>query len=588
MSEFHFSPRENKADLINWRRWGDEAFQQAKAEDKLVLLSIGAVWCHWCHVMDEKAYSDQKNIELINERFIPIKIDNDKQPDVNRRYNMGGWPTTAVLTPQGQLLEGATYLPPEKLYQFLEQIDQVFHQKRDEIEEKIRAYHKEQEERLNRVQESDLTGDKIEHIQSTILQKYDDEYGGFGMQPKFPYPEVLDFLLNQYFRTKDKELEGVIDKTLTNMSREGMFDQEVGGFFRYSTTRDWTIPHFEKLLQDNSKLLGVYLKAFQIFNKGGYKEVVLDVISYMQDWMIDHQRRLFYGSQDADEEYYKLTRTERQDVEPPFVDKTIYISWNGMAISSFLKAFALLDALECKEIALKGLDFLMENCFVPGEGMHHYYTDGQGYNTNLLEDQMTITSTLLEAYQITHKHKYLDRAKELSQIILERFYDVENGGFFVDIPSDDRLELMTLEDKPITINSCMAELFLKLETVTGEERYRQIAEATLKLCAGQYQEYGLFAAPFGRALGAYLDGFTHITIIGNEKDNKTKKLFQESLKMATPYKIVEKLDPLEDKERIETLGYNPEEKKAYVCKGKNCFPPTDNLEELSNRVLARD
>src|SRR5687768_15375653 len=119
---FHFSPRPNRASEIEWREWGPEAFRQAKEQDRPILLGISAVWCHWCHVMDETSYSDPEVIRLINERYVPIRVDNDQRPDVNRRYNMGGWPTTAFLTPDGEILHGGTYVPPQLMREYLPQV----------------------------------------------------------------------------------------------------------------------------------------------------------------------------------------------------------------------------------------------------------------------------------------------------------------------------------------------------------------------------------------------------------------------------------------------------------------------------------
>ncbi|MCK4257617.1 MAG: thioredoxin domain-containing protein [Halanaerobiales bacterium] len=585
MSTFHFSPRTNLAHLINWREWGEKAFQEAQSEDKLILLSIGAVWCHWCHVMDEEAYSDEENIKLINERFIPVRVDNDRQPDVNRRYNMGGWPTTAILTPEGELLQGGTYIPTEPLNQFLRDVDKMYHENTEEVKEKLTELYERQRNQVNRIEERDLKDEMIQEVRTMILAEYDEEYGGFGQEPKFPHIEALDFLLDEYHRTKDESIATVLHTTLANIAGGGMFDREMGGFFRYSTTRDWSIPHFEKMLEDNVKLLSVYLKAFQIFNENGYKDTVLDVIMYLKEWLIDEERGLFYGSQDADEEYYEMTRGEREKVKAPFIDQTIYTSWNGMAISAFLKAFAVLDAIDCRDIALKGIDFLMENCFNPAEGMYHYYHDGTAHNTGLLEDQLAMINALLDAYEITHQKRYLDKACRLADLILERFYDEKDGGFYVDLPTSEALKRTSLEEKPLTINSCMAEVYFRLEVITENTRYGEVVKRTLGMCANLYSRYGLFAATFGRALSGFIHGYTHITIVGDPDDGEIKKLYQESLKVYSPHKVVEELDPIQDEKRIEKLGYNPEEHQAYICKGKTCYPPIKDAEEIS-RVLA--
>lgn len=585
MVKFHFSPRENQAHLINWKEWSNEAFEEAKKQKKLILLSIGAVWCHWCHVMDEEAYSDQKNIDLINERFIPIRVDNDKQPDINRRYNMGGWPTTAILNHEGELLQGGTYLPSDNLHNFLIEIDQIYQENTDEIENKIKELYVKQQERYQQVQERNLDEDMILEVRSIIVDQFDEAHGGFGRAPKFPHVDALDFLLDEYYRTKRDDLANILNTTLLNMSSRGMFDREMGGFFRYSTTRDWSIPHFEKMLEDNAKLLNLYLKAFQIFNDGNYKEVALDVIMYLKDWLLDQEHGYFYGSQDADEKYYQMTRAEREKVKPPYIDKTLYVNWNGLAISAFLKAFQVLDALDCRDIALNALDFILKNCFKSEEGMVHYYLDGRGENTRLLDDQMTVINALLDAYESTNRENYLKQAYELADLVIARFYDEEQFGFYIDLPENNTLRRTNLLEKPLEINSSMADLFLRLAIITNNDRYQKIAIKTLRLCADSYYDYELFAATFASALSGYIYGFTRITIVGQFEDKHIREIYQESIKAYSAHKIVEELDPLHDKEQIENLGYDLQKSQAYICKGKKCYPPVENAEDIS-KVLA--
>ncbi len=141
MSDFRFSPRPNRASEIPWMPWGAQAFERAKSEDKPILLSISAVWCHWCHVMDETSYSDTRVIEAINRHFVPIRVDNDRRPDVNARYNMGGWPTTAFLAPDGTTLAGATYLPPHEFERALDEIARFYAEHKDEIVQRASELH---------------------------------------------------------------------------------------------------------------------------------------------------------------------------------------------------------------------------------------------------------------------------------------------------------------------------------------------------------------------------------------------------------------------------------------------------------------
>ncbi|HEX6061913.1 MAG TPA: DUF255 domain-containing protein, partial [Candidatus Limnocylindria bacterium] len=189
MSDFHFSPRPNRASEIAWRAWGDEAFREARSADKPVLLAISAVWCHWCHVMDETSYSDPAVIAGVNERYIPIRVDNDERPDVNRRYNMGGWPTTAFLTPDGEILNGATYIPPDAMRRSVAEIADHWRDKRSELEPRLREL-KAHEADAHAQRPGDLDWSIVGAIGALIRGQYDSEYGGFGREPKFPQPKL--------------------------------------------------------------------------------------------------------------------------------------------------------------------------------------------------------------------------------------------------------------------------------------------------------------------------------------------------------------------------------------------------------------
>jgi uncharacterized protein YyaL (SSP411 family) len=247
MSNFHFSPRPNRAHEINWREWSDDAFAQAQAQDKLILLGISAVWCHWCHVMDETSYSDPEIIRLINERYIAIRVDNDQRPDVNRRYNLGGWPTTAFLTPTGDLLTGGTYIPPPQMLGYLTQVGDGYKNSKPDLLARIAAIDAKREQaRSALVATAKLSPAIVDTILRDILDNFDSVYGGFGDAPKFPQTDTIELALEKYFATRDEQLLTVVTITLANMASGGTYDQEAGGFFRYSTTRDWRIPHFEK------------------------------------------------------------------------------------------------------------------------------------------------------------------------------------------------------------------------------------------------------------------------------------------------------------------------------------------------------
>src|SRR5579883_2127179 len=213
MQDLHFSPRPNRAHEIAWRPWEAATFAQAQAEDKPILLAISAVWCHWCHVMDETSYSDPEVIETINERFIPIKVDTDRRPDVNARYNMGGWPTTAFLTPNGETLYGETYVTPGRMLGLLQYVAEYYRTHKDEIVGEVTKHDAAVKAAEAAPTAGELSPEIVAEISDSLKANFDFAYGGFGTQPKFPHPEALVFAIEEWALRNDSEMKLVAEKT---------------------------------------------------------------------------------------------------------------------------------------------------------------------------------------------------------------------------------------------------------------------------------------------------------------------------------------------------------------------------------------
>jgi uncharacterized protein len=337
---------------IQWHEWGEEAFAAARRNDKPMLLDIGAVWCHWCHVMDRESYDDPAIAAIVNEHFIAVKVDRDERPDIDSRYQaavqavsgQGGWPLTAFLTPDGKPFYGGTYFPPQDGYgrpsfrRVLLSIANAYKEKRGDVVEQAGMVE-------NAIAQSESFAGKdgrvsakiIDAIQTSARRMYDPQHGGFGQAPKFPHPATLDLLIERYalggaggaasppFRTErermghsqpdgddgsrggddrlligDDDLRGLIVNTLVHMALGGVYDQLAGGFHRYSVDERWVVPHFEKMCYDNSELLKNYVHAYQATGVEFFAEVARDIIRWMDEWLSDRERGGFYASQDAD------------------------------------------------------------------------------------------------------------------------------------------------------------------------------------------------------------------------------------------------------------------------------------------------
>jgi len=300
---------------IQWHQWGEEAFAAARRENKPILLDIGAVWCHWCHVMDRESYDDPEIAKVVNDNFIAVKVDRDERPDIDSRYQVavnaltgqGGWPLTAFLTPDGKPFYGGTYFPPQDHYgrpsfrRVLMSIAQAYREKHGDVVEQAAMV----ESAIARAEsyasgETPISESIVESIVQSALRMFDERNGGFGGAPKFPHPSALDLLMEQYSRTGNQELCYVFVTTLEKMARGGVYDQLAGGFHRYSVDERWIVPHFEKMSYDNSELLKNYVHAYQVTGEQFFAEVACDIVRWMDEWLSDRAHGGFYASQDAD------------------------------------------------------------------------------------------------------------------------------------------------------------------------------------------------------------------------------------------------------------------------------------------------
>ena len=320
---------------VRWNEWGEEAFATAKRENKPILLDIGAVWCHWCHVMDRESYDDPEVAKIVNERFVAVKVDRDERPDIDSRYQVavsaisgqGGWPLTAFLTPDGKPFYGGTYFPPDDNYgrpsfkRVLLSVADAYHQKGGDVMDQAKMVEAAISQAESFAGGSGKFSPKvIDTIVESALKMFDPQNGGFGNAPKFPHPAVLDLLIDRYARSGDEKLRYVFVTTLEKMARGGVYDQLAGGFHRYSVDERWIVPHFEKMCYDNSELLKNYVHAYQVTGSKFFAAVARDIVRWMDEWLSDREHGGFYASQDADYsmeddgDYFTWTRTEMQAV----------------------------------------------------------------------------------------------------------------------------------------------------------------------------------------------------------------------------------------------------------------------------------
>jgi hypothetical protein len=669
---------------VRWHEWSEEAFALAAREDKPILLDIGAVWCHWCHVMDRESYEDAGLARVVNERFIAIKVDRDERPDVDARYQaavsaisgQGGWPLTAILTPDGRPFFGGTYFPKDDRYgrpgfeRVLTTMAEVWKTRRDEALESagsVIAAIEHGESFAGRSGSLDMM--LVEKLVQSAVKQFDVHYGGFGSQPKFPHPAALDLLLDRAVRLGHEAAKQAAIVTLNKMARGGVYDQLAGGFHRYSVDERWIVPHFEKMLYDNAELLKNYVHAFQCFVDPTHARVAEDIMRWMNEWLSDRERGGFYASQDADidldddGDYFTWTRQEaaavldsaemdvaalyydigevgdmhhnpaknvlhrqyteheivKRSARPieevqeliesakaklyaarlerplPFIDKTIYVGWNALAISAYLEASSVLHLDEALAFALKTLDRLLSEGWNSETGLAHVISYGDVAMParrvpGVLDDYAFAVHACIDAWIATAEIKYYRAAQEIGAALVERFHDKTGDGFFDTEPPAAGATVIgamgtrrkPLQDSPTPAgNPAAVAALLRLEALNGSQKYREIAEDTLAGFAGVVEHFGLYASTYGLALERLLLDPVQIVIVGEDADADNlaalataRYLVNKSVLRFTHSQLKpENLPPV----LAETLPQLPQldasTSFAVVCRGRTCLPP---------------
>ncbi len=549
--------------------------------------------------MDQDSFDHPEAIRRINRDFIPVRVDSDKRPDINSRYNMGGWPTVAILDADGRLIVGETYLQTGQLLEMLSVVDKNLAVKSVSVSPKPSS--------SESVKQFPLNETIVRAVSDDLLRLFDPEFGGFGGPPKFPQTWALELAFHLRHRTGDVKWLKMAVLTLDNMRDSGLCDRVDGGFFRYSIRGDWDNPHYEKLLEVNARMLSLYLEAYRLTGELPYRSTAQGVIDYLFTTLAAEGQCWFYGSQSADEDYYTQSEEDRMGAEPPALDHTLYIDHNAMTASALLTAYSVLGDSNYLDAAMKLIDFLWQNGRHPERGMFHYSeglamparTRGGGASedqegTDLksvpshtalvgyLSDQAGMITALIDAFETSGIKQYLDQALELIEIIDRDLWDGQEGGYW-DLPADPHREgILKIRIKPFVENAVAAMALTRLFHLTGREAYRKRAEAVLTHLSTVYKPYKHHAAPFALAVERFLSPPHHVTIVGQRGDARWSNLIRTAHRLKSPWRVVLPLDEEEDQVRLKSLGYTATgEPTAYVCVGTTCLPPVSRPEDLA-------
>jgi uncharacterized protein YyaL (SSP411 family) len=583
-SDFRFPQRPNKAHLIQWRTWSQATLDEARRRNRLIVLSLSAVWCHWCHVMDETTYSDDAVINYINENFIPIRVDADLRPDIDALYNQGGWPSTAILTPQGEVISGGNYITPEEMLGRLKRVAALFVKDPGAIQDRIDELKTLKEIRSTASAEAAGTPDRsvIDNIIQILKSSFDRKNGGFGRGQKFPSPDSIDFLLAQYAKNKDTDIERIVTLTLDRMAQGELFDKVGGGFFRYATKPDWSEPHYEKMLDVNAGMIGNYANASLALDKKEYIKVMRKTIGYVQANLYDAAMGVFFGSQDADESYYK--KQDRTGETVPFIDRTVYADSSSLMISALIAAHGAAPDKQYLGMAIRSADFLLLKLYSASDGVFHYFRDGAPRLKGLLSDNALAGSAFLDLYNATGDTRYLKPAQEIGRLIIDRFYDADKRRFRVSVNTASR-KLVTagvLSEVNGNLANFRAIRFLGRLAYTEENvKSKEVSYTAAAAFSREYEQFTPQAAMFGNALLWIATEPVQITILA-DGDNRRKYLSVIS-GIYVPEKTVRVFSLSRDREEIAKRKYSLKE-SVYLCSGKRCSAPISDPERLGVAV----
>ncbi|MGE3175400.1 MAG: thioredoxin domain-containing protein [Planctomycetota bacterium] len=567
-------------DSIAWLDFEPSTLQQAKAADRPLVMVLTVPWCHHCKDLLQHTFGDPQVAATIRDGFVAVQVDAERRPDVNERYGTGGWPTVAFLTPDGELIANENYLLPNELQQRLDRVRTMWRTQRADLEKGLQELwsHKSRPP----ARKGRLNQQMVDHIADAIYDKFDHRYGGWGDAAKFPHPEALDFALVLWAKRGDDRMREVVTLTLDRMLESPLHDIVDGGFFRFSKTPDWRSPNFEKLLDANAKVLRVYLEGYQLFGNEAYRRTAEGIVGWMLKFLRDPDTNGFYGSQDADADYYNLDAEGRRRREPPVPDRTIHCHANAMAVSGLFKASVVLDRPEWRQQALQVLGFLREELY-DGRDVFHYW-DGTYHLPGMLADQAYLIRALIDASQLTGDADLLLPAEAIAEQAIAR-QKAPGGGFF-DILNDPRQSgSMRRRNRSILENSVMAEALVRLSYLSRRSEFHREAIETLEAFASDYKEYGYYVAGFGRAVDLVFYEPLVLTIVGDRDSEQAQELRNIALSTYMPSRMVQMLDPRFDPILIGRSGYVVEEQPVvYVTVGRSTREAVRTQEQL-RRVL---
>ena len=543
----------NDPTRVEWREWGQEAFDEAAEADMPVLLSLTATWCDHCHEMDRTTYAEPRIAANINDSFVPVRVDADRHPRVRDRYNMGGFPSTVFLAPDGSVLTGAGYLGTDGMRQVLDSVRTMWDTKGSGAGRIPRPL------REDSPPAGELTADIEAAMLGQLTETYDEVAGGWGDSPKFPLPDALEFALK---RDREMALRS-FDAVSANL-----LDEYDGGFYRFATESNWSGLHHEKLLDSNGALVRAFANAYLHTGRDEYREPAERTIEYLTTTLWNDDVDAFGNSQaPGEDDAHTLDATDRASAAEPPVDEGVFAGPNALAVEGLCTYYAYTDDERARRYAERALETLREDLLTDGIVAHTLEGSTErkqnGEPIPLLLNQARTLAALTTAAS-TLEPAALSDATAVADATIEQLHDEDS---FLDGPAVGA-GLLDRPLRPLDANVAIADALLELSVLTETQRYRDLARETLGAFAGASDRFGVQIAGYATTVSRLLEGPLVITV----GDEPGTDLHRAALRLADHEKVVV---PAAD-----TL----EAGTARAERGEVVSDRAETPEELSNRV----
>jgi len=567
---------------IAWHPWSDDVFAQAKAQHKFVILDLEAIWCHWCHVMDETTYRDPAVIQLMNDKYIALKVDQDSRPDISNRYEDFGWPATVVFGEDGkEIAIRQGYLEPQVMASMLRAIIAD-----PSPGPSVRA--------IAPVKPAgpSLSDDTRKELLSRLNEVYDEKYGSWGRNQKFMDWDNTEMSM---LLGAGGDARGVLMAKGTLAGQLHIIDPVWGGVYQYSTDGDWDHPHFEKIMQMQAEDMRTYAYAYSLFHNPADLKAAEDIHKFLTGFMLSPDG-VFYTSMDADlvdgqhsADYFALDDAGRRKQGVPRIDTHVYSRENGWTINAICALYAATGEQKYLDEAKTAAEWIIAHRSIAGApgGFNHGDADASG---PYLGDTLSMARAMLALYSATGDRLWLTRAQASAAFVIAHFTAADYVGVATSCLSTSTV----FRPRPEVDENVMAARFANLLFhFTGDKADRQLAETAMSYLASPQ-----IATARGSMVGGVLladsemtSEPTHIAIVGSKSDASAQKLFATAMAFYKPYKRLEWYDATEGPLPNSDVQYPTLPKAAaFICTGSACsspaFTPEDLIKKL-NRATGR-